>query len=580
MKGKLILTLMCTAILSLICVGVSADVGDITDTIYTTDILTQVDGLDIESYAIDGETMIALEDLADYGFCVYYNNNVRTVFVTKNGTAQADFKPHVERGEVGGTAGYVYETDIKAFLNGVQINAYAIDGKMVAKVEEMGAARNRESYTDGEYKDHMYMMGYSYDDSKRLLSLDTNLSNYGSYAEAVDYYLSRTTPLAAYFATNIHTDGAWLVEKTMGGLPRGGVIYYQNMAYASGLSYDIGKVVGAYGLDFTDPVFNENGDKLYFKNYYDGEHCDYKQMELHSMHIFPLDEEAYNRAASYISPNNLTAQIDITDNVLAFAGNGSYIYPEIKGIKAPVYSVGGRDFIRVADMKDSGFLVSEDKTSKLLTIMNAPELKSKTENSEVLSSGYGRFIGEDECVPVINGRFMYNGDILLECGGELYLAVDAISEEYHKEAKPELTEATQLFACYKPCENRIDIGGLTGQAPMGIDRDRLVEDELVKTINADGCQVDVCCYEFDYSGNDVPEIRYNYNIFITEDNGIVSDGVQYIWRYMEEVGDEYEYNVGKWHVDYDANQNMLLIKLEQNNKTYTLDLDTYIVGKA
>ena len=49
---------------------------------------------------------------------------------------------------------------------------------------------------------------------------------------------------------------------------------------------------------------------------------------------------------------------------------------------------------------------------------------------------------------------------------------------------------------------------------------------------------------------------------------------------MEEVGDEYEYNVGKWHVDYDANQNMLLIKLEQNNKTYTLDLDTYIVGKA
>ena len=75
-------------------------------------------------------------------------------------------------------------------------------------------------------------------------------------------------------------------------------------------------------------------------------------------------------------------------------------------------------------------------------------------------------------------------------------------------------------------------------------------------------------------------IRDSYNILITEDNGIVSDGVQYIWRYMEEVGDEYEYNVGKWDVDYDANQNMLLIKLEQNNKTYTLDLDTYTVGKA
>ena len=41
--------------------------GDIKDTIYTTDILTQVDGKNIQSYSINGETLIALEDLENYG---------------------------------------------------------------------------------------------------------------------------------------------------------------------------------------------------------------------------------------------------------------------------------------------------------------------------------------------------------------------------------------------------------------------------------------------------------------------------------------------------------------------------------
>ena len=44
--------------------------GDIAGKIYTTDILTQIDGRDIPSYAIDGETLIAVEDLEAYGFNV------------------------------------------------------------------------------------------------------------------------------------------------------------------------------------------------------------------------------------------------------------------------------------------------------------------------------------------------------------------------------------------------------------------------------------------------------------------------------------------------------------------------------
>ena len=78
--------------------------GDIKDTIYTTDILTQVDGKNIQSYSIDGETLIALEDLENYGYTVYYNDNIRSVFITKTGTVNPDYNPSIERGKVGGTA--------------------------------------------------------------------------------------------------------------------------------------------------------------------------------------------------------------------------------------------------------------------------------------------------------------------------------------------------------------------------------------------------------------------------------------------------------------------------------------------
>ena len=126
--------------------------GDIKDTIYTTDILTQVDGKNIQSYSIDGETLIALEDLENYGYTVYYNDNIRSVFITKTGTVNPDYNPSIERGKVGGTAGYTYETDINAYINGKLIQAYAIDGKMVAKVEEMGTSENLSEDVNTKYQ--------------------------------------------------------------------------------------------------------------------------------------------------------------------------------------------------------------------------------------------------------------------------------------------------------------------------------------------------------------------------------------------------------------------------------------------
>jgi len=106
-----------------------AAIGDIAGNIYSTDILTEMDGVPIGGYAVEGETMIALEDLRDYGFNVYYNDNVRTLFVTKSGQPTEDFNPEIKRGTVGNMVGHYYETDIVAYVNSIKVPGDAIDGK-------------------------------------------------------------------------------------------------------------------------------------------------------------------------------------------------------------------------------------------------------------------------------------------------------------------------------------------------------------------------------------------------------------------------------------------------------------------
>ena len=135
---------------------VQAKVGDIADTIYTTDILTRVNGADIASFSIEGRTLIAMEDLRDYGFTVVYDDSARTLYVDRTGEVRKNM-PSILRGRV---AGYTYETDIKVIFNGEPVGAYAIDGRMAVIVEELGDPLK-------------YGMVCSYDDAKRLLTLDS-----------------------------------------------------------------------------------------------------------------------------------------------------------------------------------------------------------------------------------------------------------------------------------------------------------------------------------------------------------------------------------------------------------------------
>ncbi len=158
---KTIRNILCSAMLCAVFSACTAHaaVGDIVDTIYTTDILTRVNGADIASFSIEGRTLIAMEDLRDYGFTAAYDDSIRTLFVNQTEETPKNM-PSIIRGTVGGAAGYVYETDIKVIFNDNPVNAYAIDGRMAVIVEDLGVPEK-------------YGMICGYDDSKRLLTLDS-----------------------------------------------------------------------------------------------------------------------------------------------------------------------------------------------------------------------------------------------------------------------------------------------------------------------------------------------------------------------------------------------------------------------
>ena len=160
---KLLISFM-AAMTALMGTAAFAANGDIVGEIYNTDILTTLDGVPIRSYSIDGETVIPLEELSEYGYEVYYDDRVRKVFVTHAKDIPDDLSPQIPRGQTGGTSGYIYESDIRAYLNGVEIPAYALNGQMGVVVEDIGRVNRGKNVSP-------YGFTYGFYEASRLLTL-------------------------------------------------------------------------------------------------------------------------------------------------------------------------------------------------------------------------------------------------------------------------------------------------------------------------------------------------------------------------------------------------------------------------
>lgn len=148
----------------------AAQPGEVLGLVYTTDIMTVVDNIPIPSYSIDGTTAIALADLRAYGFDVQFNEETRRVDVTTLEAPQKYDTPEVSRGSVGGTCGEILSTDITAYVNGIYIPSYNVNGRTCVEVEALGAVNDAYNVEWG-YSD--YNFNYSYDNSSRTLYLNS-----------------------------------------------------------------------------------------------------------------------------------------------------------------------------------------------------------------------------------------------------------------------------------------------------------------------------------------------------------------------------------------------------------------------
>ena len=135
MKKLLILT----AILFLFGASAYAASGDIAGVYYSTDIHTYVNGYEIDSINIGGQTLIKAEDMKYFSFSVYWDADSRTLDILENAHPGNGAPPAVMKyTQASGTPlGNYYETDIKTYLDGHEITAYNTDGITYIWAEQM-----------------------------------------------------------------------------------------------------------------------------------------------------------------------------------------------------------------------------------------------------------------------------------------------------------------------------------------------------------------------------------------------------------------------------------------------------------
>lgn len=120
--------------------------GDVIGYSLTTDIIAQINGYDIASYNYRGNTYLIAEDLADYGFDVSYNNNTRTLYVTRDYSVSQIFSTYkklpVSQRDVGKKAFNLLYTDIKTYIDGKYVTSYNINGRTIIAFDDLAAYGN------------------------------------------------------------------------------------------------------------------------------------------------------------------------------------------------------------------------------------------------------------------------------------------------------------------------------------------------------------------------------------------------------------------------------------------------------
>lgn len=142
-------------ILMINCTVVCSAQAEIVDKVLSTNIGCLIDDMPIESYNINDYTFVVAEDLKGYGFDVIWDADERTLKIKHNvhkiyemplDVARINIrkKDIIQRKHIYD----VYETDIKTYLEEVQIPAYNINGKTLIQVDNLAQYGTFNYYDD------------------------------------------------------------------------------------------------------------------------------------------------------------------------------------------------------------------------------------------------------------------------------------------------------------------------------------------------------------------------------------------------------------------------------------------------
>lgn len=123
----------------LFCFGISpqAKVGDVIGEALHTDIIVKINGYPISSYAVNGQSVFVAEDLRYIGFDVVWNQDTRSLALSRNNNPKAT-PVFVGKGyPTGQKYTDILETDIGVWAHGQKLTSYAMNGYTMIPVEEL-----------------------------------------------------------------------------------------------------------------------------------------------------------------------------------------------------------------------------------------------------------------------------------------------------------------------------------------------------------------------------------------------------------------------------------------------------------
>ncbi len=137
---KRVISIFLIVLMILNCFSAFAANGDIAGYIYSTDIVAYIDGMAVPSYNIGGKTVVIAEELEPYGFEVIWEEGARRLNVYTRAMPDSIPQYTPQKAAVSGNiAGYIYETDIVALVNGMWVESYNIGGRTALVMEDMAS---------------------------------------------------------------------------------------------------------------------------------------------------------------------------------------------------------------------------------------------------------------------------------------------------------------------------------------------------------------------------------------------------------------------------------------------------------